>query len=85
MAALSVSEQEQAKRDIIYGESDKKKNIRFDGKHSWVQCLAHVMNLIVKDLMHDLNLNCVQKIRKIVWHICCSPQNKQQWSTIYCP
>lgn len=41
------------------------------------------MNLVVQDLLSDLHLKCVDKIRAVADHVLSSPQRRQEWERIY--
>jgi hypothetical protein len=38
--------------------------MRFHGKQSWVRCLAHVIALIVKDVLHDVKVGSAKEAKK---------------------
>jgi hypothetical protein len=53
--------------------------VRFKGKESLIECLAHQFNLIIKDLLTDSIYRFISVIEQIAHEINVSPQKKEKW------
>jgi hypothetical protein len=63
----------------IRQEASEEQVILFEGRDSFIGCLAHTLNLVVQDFLSDLNLVCINKIKEIADHVASQPQRRQEW------